>query len=38
MPQRSLRPCAVPMCPNLAREKYCEEHAYKTKQEEAERQ
>lgn len=38
MPQRPLRPCAVPMCPNLTREKYCEEHAYKAKQEEAERQ
>jgi len=36
--QRPLRPCAAPMCPNLTREKYCEQHAYKAKQEEAERQ
>ena len=36
--RRPKRPCAVPMCPNLTTEKYCEEHAYKAKQEEAERQ
>lgn len=38
MSQRPKRPCAVPMCPNLTTEKYCEQHAHKAQEEKAERQ
>ena len=38
MSNRPLRPCAIPLCPNLTRERYCEQHAYRKKQDEAERQ
>jgi len=35
--QRPLRPCAVPGCVNLTRERYCEAHATRTQIERAER-
>jgi 5-methylcytosine-specific restriction protein A len=38
MPQKMLRPCYKQGCPNLTREKYCEQHAYLGERERADSQ
>ncbi|QCK81885.1 HNH endonuclease [Geobacillus kaustophilus NBRC 102445] len=37
MPNRPLKPCAVPGCPNLTQGRYCEKHKHKEQQDKAER-
>src|SRR5699024_9964754 len=37
MARKPKKPCAYPMCPNLTRERHCEVHAERAKQERAER-
>ncbi|MGG3843266.1 HNH endonuclease [Anoxybacillus kestanbolensis] len=37
MPAKPLKPCAVPGCPNLTQDRYCEQHKIKEQQSKAER-
>lgn len=37
MPNRSLKPCALPGCPQLTRERYCKQHTHQTQKEKSER-
>ena len=34
---KSMKPCASPMCPNLTKERYCNDHQDRARQEKAER-
>jgi 5-methylcytosine-specific restriction enzyme A len=37
MPTKPLKPCSVPMCSNLTRERYCEDHKSKSQEQNRER-